>query len=166
MGFSQIRDQTHVSCIVRQIFTTDLSGKPCRYMFFVFVFYKLKFCGNSSPSRQAHLCLFKKKLYMAVLVFIAARAFLQLRWAGATLELWSAGFSLWWLFLLQSTGWILVEHGLSCSVACGILEYGSSPCLLHWQEDSLPLSHQESPLFTIFLITFALITSCLCVTVG
>ena len=41
---------------------------------------------------------------MAVLVFIAARAFLQLRRAGATLELWSAGFSLWWLFLLQSTG--------------------------------------------------------------
>ena len=37
-------------------------------------------------------------------------------------------------------------HGLGCSVACGIfLDQGSNPCLLHWQVDSLPLSHQESP---------------------
>ena len=35
--------------------------------------------------------------------------------------------------------------GLSCSVACGIfLDQGSNPCLLHWQVDSLPLSHQGS----------------------
>ena len=41
---------------------------------------------------------------------------------------------------------IAVMHGLSCSVACGLfLDRGSNPCLLHWQADSLPLSHQGSP---------------------
>ena len=37
-------------------------------------------------------------------------------------------------------------RGLSCSAACGIfLEQGLNPCLLHWQVDSLLLSHQGSP---------------------
>ena len=61
------------------------------------------------------------------------------------------GFSLQWLLLLRSTGsrcagfsscgsWaksagsIVVAHGPSCSVACGIfLDQGSNPCPLHWQ---------------------------------
>jgi len=39
-----------------------------------------------------------------------------------------------------------VEHGLTCSLACGIfLDEGSNPCLLNWQVDSLLLSHQRSP---------------------
>ena len=47
---------------------------------------------------------------------------------------------------LQSTGSIALEHGLSCSAACGIfLDQGSNPCLLHWQADSLLLSHKRSP---------------------
>jgi len=47
---------------------------------------------------------------------------------------------------LQSTGLIVVAHGVSSSAACGIfLDPGSNPCLLHWQADSLPLSHQGSP---------------------
>ena len=33
-----------------------------------------------------------------------------------------------------------------CSVTCGILpDQGSNLCLLHWQADSLPLSHQGNP---------------------
>ena len=43
---------------------------------------------------------------------------------------------------LQSTGSIVVVLRLSCFSACGIfLDQGSNPCLLHWQADSLPLSH-------------------------
>ena len=39
----------------------------------------------------------------------------------------------------------LWHTGLSCSETCGILlDQGLNPCLLHWQADSLPLSHQES----------------------
>ena len=37
-------------------------------------------------------------------------------------------------------------HRLSCTSACGIFpDQGLNPCLLHWQVDSLPLSHQGSP---------------------
>ena len=60
--------------------------------------------------------------------------------------------SLSWPFLLRSTGSrragsVVVAHGPSCSVACGIfLDQGSNPCLLHWQADSQPLRHQGSPL--------------------
>ena len=44
----------------------------------------------------------------------------------------------------QSTGPVAV--GLSRSEACGVfLDQGWSPCLLHWQVDSLPLSRQRSP---------------------
>ena len=40
---------------------------------------------------------------------------------------------------------MVVVHKLSCSVACRILlDQGLNLCLLHWQMDSLPLSHQES----------------------
>ena len=36
-------------------------------------------------------------------------------------------------------------------MACGIfLDRGLSPCLLHWQMDSLPVSHQGSPLNSVF----------------
>ena len=57
-----------------------------------------------------------------------------------------SGFSSPWLPLLQSTGSRVEAHRLSCSVACGIfLGQRSNLCLLHWQADSLPLSHQGSP---------------------
>ena len=52
---------------------------------------------------------------------------------------------------LQSTGSVFVAHGLSCSVACGILpDQRWNPCLLQWQADSSRPSHQGSPgLFTL-----------------
>ena len=37
---------------------------------------------------------------------------------------------------------IAVVHGLTCSTACGVTLEGSNLCPLHWQADSLPLSHQ------------------------
>ena len=42
-----------------------------------------------------------------------------------------------------SIGLIVVAHRLSCSEACGIFaDLGWHPYLLHWQVDSLPVSHQ------------------------
>ena len=36
-------------------------------------------------------------------------------------------------------------HRLSCTMACGIFSVqGWNPCLLDWQVNSLPLSHQGS----------------------
>ena len=49
---------------------------------------------------------------------------------------------------LRSTGSVVVAHGLSCPVVLGIFPaQGWNLCLLHWQADSLPLSHQGSPTF-------------------
>ena len=49
---------------------------------------------------------------------------------------------------LYSTGAIVMAHGHSCSTVCGIfMDQEWNPCLLHWQADSLPLSHQESPVW-------------------
>ena len=57
---------------------------------------------------------------------------------------------------LQSTGTIVVVYRLSCSWACGIfLDQGSNLCLLHWQVNSLPLSHQGSPII-IFASIYSL----------
>ena len=62
-----------------------------------------------------------------------------------------AGLSLSWPLLLRNTGSrcagsVIVAHGPSCSVACGIFpDQGSNPCHLHWQADSQPLRHQGSP---------------------
>ena len=56
---------------------------------------------------------------------------------------------------LQQASSVAVVHGLSCSAACGsFLDQGSNSCLLDWQMDSLPLSHQGSPLFGVFEHTF------------
>ena len=77
--------------------------------------------------------------------------------SGDHSSLWSVGFSLPAVASLvgEHTLWgthasVLVAsgfvHGLSSSAACGILpNQGSNPCLLHWQGDSLPLSHQGRP---------------------
>ena len=47
-----------------------------------------------------------------------------------------------WALELSS---VVVQHRLNCSKACGIfLDQGSNLCLLHWQADSLPPSHQGS----------------------
>ena len=71
------------------------------------------------------------------------------------------GFSLWQLLFLrnmgskasvvvapglQSTGSVVVAHGLSWLLACGIFPgQGSNPRLLYWQVDSLPLGYQGNP---------------------
>ena len=48
---------------------------------------------------------------------------------------------------------IVMAHGLSCSKASGIfLDPGSNPCLLQWQVDSLPLSHQRSLVLFVVVI--------------
>ena len=74
------------------------------------------------------------------------------------------GFSLLWLLLLQSTRSGLrglgsfstvsgaVPHGLRCSSVCGIFQdQGLNPCPLHWQVDSYPLHHPESPSLAFWL---------------
>ena len=47
---------------------------------------------------------------------------------------------------LYGTGSVVVAHWLSCSLACEVfLGQESKLCVLQWQAESLPLSHQGSP---------------------
>ena len=68
-----------------------------------------------------------------------------------------AGLSLSRPLLLRSTGSrragsVVVAHGPSCSVACGIFpDQGSNPRPLHWQADAQPLCHQGSPPLLLIL---------------
>ena len=39
---------------------------------------------------------------------------------------------------------LVVAHGLSCPMLCGIFpDQGSNQCTVHWQADSLPVDHQD-----------------------
>ena len=70
------------------------------------------------------------------------------------------GLSLSWPLPLRGTGSrragsVVVAHGPSCSVACGIFpDQGSNPCPLYWQADSQPLRHQGSPNCCCFLNSY------------
>ena len=89
------------------------------------------------------------------------------------------GFSLLWLLLLQSMGsrlhrlqWLQLEGSvlwptdLVALAACGIfLDQGSNPCPLHWQVESQPLDHQESPVWfflSFFLASISLVKYSFC----
>ena len=84
-------------------------------------------------------------------VFISVRGLSLVAASGGHSSSRCAGLSLSWPVLLRSTGSrragsVVVAHGPSCSVACGIFpDQGSNPCPLHWQTDSQPLRHQGSP---------------------
>ena len=89
---------------------------------------------------------------MAVLgLRFCARAFSSCGKRGDHSSSRCTGLSLSWPLLLRSTvsrcaGSVIVAHGPSCPVACGILpDQGSNPCPPHWQADSQPLRHQGSP---------------------
>ena len=85
------------------------------------------FCSYSHTSVHMPF-LFKNLIYS--FIFVCAGS--SLRCAG----------SLQWLHLLQGMAlgvWasVVVMHGFSCSVACGIFpDQGLNPCTLHWQADS------------------------------
>ena len=84
-------------------------------------------------------------------VFVSVRGLSLVTASGGHSSSRCAGLSLSRPLLLRSTssrraGSVVVAHGPSCSVACGIFPYqGSNPCPLHWQADSQPLRHQGSP---------------------
>jgi len=106
--------------------------------------------------------------FQLLLVFIALHGLSLAAASGGYSLLLCAGFSLWWLLILAAslvaehglqgmqasgvghTGSTTVAHGLNCSTASGIF-LGLNPCPLHWQLDSYPLCHQQSPAVFWFL---------------
>ena len=92
-------------------------------------------------------------------IFVSVRGLSPVAASGGHSSSRRAGLSLSRPLLLWSTGSrragsVVVAHGPSCSVACGIFpDQGSNPCLLHWQADSQPLRHQGSP--SVFLYPYS-----------
>ena len=84
-------------------------------------------------------------------VFVSAQGLSLVVASGGHSSSRCTGLSLSRPLLLRSTGSrragsVIVAHGPSRSVACGIFpDQGSNPCPLHWQADSQPLRHQGSP---------------------
>ena len=117
------------------------------------------FCTLTFLPRVLH-SLLKNLIYLFLAVLclrccvgfslvVVSRGYPSLQWGS---------FSLQWLLLqstgsrsrglvvvapgLQSTGSVIVVHGLTCSTASGIFpDQGSNLCLLMWQMDFPPLSH-------------------------
>ena len=120
-------------------------------------------CGFCAPLKGASFCqacwewnsffLFFIKLFIyfwLCWVFVSVRGLSPVAASGGHSSSRCAGLSPSRPLLLRSTGSrragsVVVAHGLSCSVACGIFpDQGSNPCRLHWQADSQPLHHQGS----------------------
>ena len=96
-------------------------------------------------------CIYLFIYFWLCWVFVSVRGLSLVVASGSHSSSRCAGLSLSRPLLLRSTGSrragsVVVAHGLSCSMACGILpDQGSSPCPLHWQADCQPLHHQGSP---------------------
>ena len=108
-----------------------------------------------------NLFIFYLFIFWLCWVFVSVRGLSPVVASGGHSSSRCAGLSLSRPLLLRSTssrcaGSVVLAHGLSCSMACGIFpDQGSNPCPLHWQADSQPLRHQGSPCM-LFLITVAL----------
>ena len=112
-----------------------------------------------------HICLF---IYLFIFILLLCWVFVPVRGpspavaSGGHSSSRCAGLPLSRPLPLRGTGSrragsVIVAHGPSCSVACGILpDQGSNPCPLHWQEDSQPLRHQGSPINIYVPISYVL----------
>ena len=95
----------------------------------------LRCCVASLYSQQLGLL----SRWVPVASFVAERGLQGMQAsAAAAHRLSSCGPGLW------RTDWLIAAaHGLSCYMACGIFpDQRSNLRLLHWQADSLPLSHR------------------------
>ena len=103
--------------------------------------------GGPFPLEPGFLFFFHKFILFificgCVVSSLLCAGFLQLWRVGATLRCsaWAShcsGFSCCGAWALGARASVVVAHGLSCSVACGILpDQGSNLCPLHWQADS------------------------------
>ena len=90
-------------------------------------------------------------------VFVSVRGLSPVATSGGHSSSRCTGLSLSRPLLLWSTGSrragsVIVAHGPSRSMACGIFpDQGSNPCPLYWQADSQPLRHHGNPPIFSFL---------------
>ena len=117
-------------------------------------------CSYHFPSPLFYLILFFEILFIYLFIYfwlcwvsVSARGLSPVAASGGHSSSRCAGLSPSRPLLLRSTGSrhagsVVVAHGPSRSVACGIFpDQGPNPCPLHGQADSQPLRHQGSPYF-------------------
>ena len=121
-------------------------------------FSQILFCAYMNLQNWCHTLFFFFLFSVVLGLHGCEQGFLQLE--QGILQLWSFGFSLWWLLLLQitgsrGTGLVVVAH-LSCSEACGtFLDQISNCCPVHWPSDSYPQYYQGSPFFPFYFLLLA-----------
>ena len=118
---------------------------------FLFSYYLKTTMMNILVLTASFFLFFNKFIYLFIYlfiyfwlcwVFVSVRGLSPVAASGGHSSSRCAGLSLPRSLPLQSTGSrragsVVVAHGLSCSVACGIFpDQGSNPCPLHWQADS------------------------------
>ena len=126
------------------------------FLFFIFFFKESHFFFFRNSRSFIYLFIYLCLCW----VFVSVRGLSLVVASGDHSSSRCAGLSSSRPLLLRSTGSrragsVIVAHGPSCFVACGIFpDQGSNPCPLHWQADSQPLRHQGSPAFLFFIINF------------
>ena len=121
-------------------------------------FHVLAIVNSAAINIVVHVFLFF--IFWLCWVFVSVQGLSLVAVSGGHSSSRCAGLSLSRPLLLRSTGSrcagsVVVAHGPSCSVACGIFpDRGSNPCPLHWQADSQLLRHLGSPM-SLFKLWFS-----------
>ena len=124
----------------------------CQFFFFFFkdlILFIFGCIGSSLPHAGFFSSCGERGLLFLVVSSLVVEHWLQ---AHGLQQLWLMD-SVVVAHSLQSTGSVVVAHGLTCSAACGIFpDQGLSLSPLHWKVDSYPLCHQGSPVSTFFSV--------------
>ena len=127
----------------------DLDLLWSRTVFFFFFFFSWWARHNWCFFSQKYFYLFLAVLGLRCCVgvsLVAVKPLAPLHCGTQAFHCWGFCGMAWAVGHMDFTGSIAGIHRPSCFTACGIfLVQGSNPCLLHWQANSLPLSHQGSP---------------------
>ena len=113
--------------------------------------------GLSDSSYRKGLSSFFIYYFWLCWVFVAAPGLSLVAVSGVYSSSRRASFSLQWLLLLRRmisrlVGSVVVAHGLSCSVACGIFpDQGSNPCALALAGGFFTTASPGKPLILLFI---------------
>ena len=133
---------------------------PSTCIFFIMFFFVFFFGFFQSFVVVVNLFIYLFIYFWLCWVFVSVRGLSLVVASGDHSSSRCADLSLLRPLLLRSTGSrraasVVAAHGSSCSATCGIFpDQSSNPCPLHWQADSQPLHHQESPLPHVFFFFF------------